>query len=321
MKHFLSLILVSFLAFNVHAKKINAAYIVSSIPDSLKKEASAVIINDNKTVEISSLSKVTITVHRAITVLKESGERKAWESVHYNKNTNILNLNAKMYNALGIEIESWKKNDWKDEGYDSYGTAYSDLRRKSCYPKNNTYPYTIEYDYSYEENNTYGIEGWYPIWEDNLSVQNSRYELICDPSVKVKHKEYNFYEGIIKTSHENRTKWEVHNITANHKEPYRPSRYEYEPYLRVGLEHFKYDNYEGSTDSWKKFGEFFSTLNEGRDKLPEDRIAEVNAILDTCEDDFSKVKALYKLHAISHQICQYIHWNWWNSNISRRGCF
>ncbi len=294
MKHFFGLALVFFMTINLYSKKINPAYIASSIPDSLKKEASAVIINDDKTVEIISLSKVVITVHKAITVLKESGERKAWEAVHYNKNTNILNLNAKMYNATGIEINNWKKNDWNDEGYDSYGTAYSDLRRKSCFPANNTYPYTIEYDYSYEENNTYGIEGWYPIWEDNLSVLNSTYELICNPSVKIKYKEYNFSDGINKTSHDNITKWEIRNISANHKEPYRPSRYEYEPYLRVGLEHFKYNNYEGSTDSWKEYGEFFSTLNEGRDNLPEDRIAEVDAILDTCEDDFSKVKALYK---------------------------
>ncbi len=293
-KYTFGILFFSCIFLNLHAKNNRPEYTVSLIADSLKKGASAVIRTDDEKVEIQSLSKVIITIHKAITILKESGAQKGWEAVHYDNNTKIIELNAKMYNAVGIEIDKWNKSDWKDEGYDSYGTAYSDLRRKICKPINNQYPYTIEYNYSYEENNTYGIEGWHPQWENKLSVENSSYELIYNPSLKIKYKEYNFSNQISKTESDNSIKWEANNLMPCHNEPFQPSWYEFAPYLRVGLKHFKYDNYEGDSDSWEEFGKFKFELNKDRKSLPEEEIAKINAIIDTCKDNHSRVEALYK---------------------------
>ncbi len=285
---------IFYISLNLYAKNNKPEYTVSLIADSLKKGASAVIRIDDEKVEIQSLSKVLITIHKTITILKESGMQKGWEAVHYNNNTKIIDLNAKMYNALGIELDKWNKTDWKDQGYDSYGTAYSDLRRKICTPRNNQYPYTIEYNYSYEVNNTYAIEGWYPQWENKLAIENSSYELVYNPSLEIKYKEYNFPNDISKKESENKIKWEIKNMQARHSEPFQPSIFEYAPYLRVGLKHFKYENYEGCSDTWNDLGKFYLLLNKDRNTLPEEKVAEVHAIIDTCKDELSKVESLYK---------------------------
>ncbi len=294
MKKSLVFIFLCALLGNVQAKDTKLNYIAGLIPDSLKKNAHAVIREHHEKVEILSPSKTRTTVHVVITVLKEAGKSKAWMQVPYSSDSKIIELSAKGYNAIGMESNKWPKKDWKDIGYDTYGTAYSDYRVKVLKPGNNSYPYTIEYNYVYEESNTYGIDSWHPLWEDNLSVEKSSYELVYNPSMEVKYQPYNFTDAVKMTKTNNSLKCEVTNLIALKKEPYRPPLKFLTPYLRVGVKNFTYDKYDGNSSSWEDYGNFYNKISEGKSELPEIRKKEIDQIIAQQPDDLSKIRALYK---------------------------
>lgn len=264
------------------------------IPDSIKKDAYAVIRNFDTEINIVSNSKSIVTVTRAITILNGKGKKKAWELLPYSKHMKIISAEMRMYDQFGKQVEKWGKSDMEDVGFDSYGTAYSDTRALICEPIFSSYPYTIEFNFSYERLNTYSIDGWHPVWENNLAVQKSTLKLIYPQSVDIKYKEYNFGDSISKKETDGEINWEINNFTAVKSEPYGPSNKELFPYISIEANNFTFDNYTGSSSTWKDFGLFIAQLNKGRDELPIERKKEIDALTDTCTSVASKVNVLYK---------------------------
>lgn len=253
----------------------------------------AVVRNEKWEVNVISLSKVKIQITKAITVLNSKGKKKAWERFSYDKNNKIVAVSARMYNSLGQEVEKWNRKDWEDISYDPYGTIYSESRSILCLPIENEYPYTIEYNLTIERDYTYGINGWYPSWEDNMSVERSSYILSYSPEIKIKYKEYHFNNQITKKEQENTITWTMRHSTAHKSEPYSPVKNEYLPHLKVGLKEFKYDHYLGHSETWEDFGKFRVELNSHRDILPKERQTEIDKIAATCHNDLEKVQKLY----------------------------
>ncbi|WP_066633033.1 DUF3857 domain-containing protein [Labilibacter marinus] len=286
-------LIITFLSL-VSAQAKELKYPTFLISDTLKTNAYAVVRHEDIKVEIKSISNTRTTITKAITVLNYKGKKKAWDGYWYNKNKRIVEISARMYNSLGTQINKWGRSEWEDVSYDSYGTSYSGIRMLYLQPVEKKYPYTIEYKVVYEENNTYGINDWRPIPGDNLSIEKSTFSVKNTSGIKLHHKDYNFNDSISKTESENSINWELKNALAYEYEPYRPSFENFRPFVRVRLEKFKYDNYEGSTASWKEFGDFIALINKGRDELPDDRLADIDAILEKCNTDTEKVEALYK---------------------------
>ncbi len=292
MQKYCTLFLIIIISLGAQAKDLK--YIAFSIPDSLTKDACAVIRNEHIEVNIISQTKSRVTLTKAITILNSKGKTKAWEAFSYDKNKKIVSILVRMYNAMGQEVEKWNKSKLEDVSYDPYGTIYSDSRMLICKPIKNSYPYTIEYSVTYERDNTYIIDGWYPIWEDNLSIEKSTYVLNYPSDFKIKSKLYNQNKYITDQSSQQTIKWEMTNLPAYKSEPYRPSKKDFLPHLSVNASYFTYEGYSGKSDTWKDFGTFVAELNEGRSLLPEDRTKEIDVLLDTCTNDASKVNALYK---------------------------
>ena len=286
------LLILLFFALTSNAKELK--YNTLLIPDSLKKDAYAIVRNEDVKVEILSPSHTRTTILRAVTVLKAKGKSKAYETYSYDKNNKIVEVSARMYNALGKEVDKWNRKDWYDYSYDSYSTAYSDTRMLQLKPAQKEYPYTVEYKVVTESNQTYGIDGWYPIMENNLAIEKSSFHLSYSRDVKAKYKEYNITEDIKKTTSPLSVKWEINNMQAYGSEPFSPSKTEYAPFVRVGVKEFKYGNYSGKSENWKEFGNFRNKLNTDRNELPAERKAEVDKIMASCKSDREKVETLYK---------------------------
>ncbi len=288
----LTLFFTFIIIFTAQSKELK--YPTLLIPDSLKKNAYAIIRNEQVDVNVISLTKCHVTLTKVITILNSNGKQKGWEAYSYDANKKIINISAKMYNAFGIEVNKWNRKDWEDVSYDSYGTTYSETRMLFCKPIKNSYPYTIEYKVTYERNNTYMIDGWHPIWENNLAIQKSTFTLSHPADLKIKFKEYNFSDKIEKSTNELTTIWELNNLSATKSEPYKPSRKNLLPYIKIDAYDFSYDGYNGKSGTWKDFGAFIGQLNEERFELPENRKQEIDTIIATCTDNFSKIEALYK---------------------------
>ncbi|MDB4334830.1 DUF3857 domain-containing protein [bacterium] len=293
MQKLLTILTVFLLTTVIQAKDIK--YNTLLIPDSLKKNAYAIIRNQEITVELLSKTRSRTTIKKAITVLNDHGKKKAWEYFSYGENKKIVEAKAQKYNSLGIQVEKYTKKDWKDYSYDSYGTSYTKTRVIQLSPIDNKYPYTIEYNIIYERNNTYSIDNWLPVWEYNLSIEQSLFTLIFPPDFKIKYKEYNFGNArITKLKGDGKIDWQIENWLAIKNQPFSPHKKEFMPYVNIDANEFEYDGYEGKCNTWQEFGEFFSKINKGRDELSEKSKNEIDQIIAKCSSNKEKVEKLYK---------------------------
>ena len=81
-------------------------------PDSLKKNANAIIQEDFTDIEIESIDKMTIKKRRVITVLNEQGLRNVDAVEYFSKSNNIKKIEVTIFNLFGKEIKKIKKKDF-----------------------------------------------------------------------------------------------------------------------------------------------------------------------------------------------------------------
>ncbi len=281
-----------FLLLSGHAEDLK--YPAFMIPDSLKENANAVIREDRTILEIASLTHTRIKKKRAITVLCEKGRKLGWEAITYDKDKKIIDIKLKVFNALGKEIDKWKRNDFEDISYDPWGTTYTDSRMLIANPVCKDYPYTVEYTLVYERYNTYILDNWYPVLDDNISIVKSSFIVSNPKGFNLKFKEKNSEPIVRQATEANTVEWTLENFKAIKYEAFRPSKLQYAPYVNLVLEDFRYGNYEGSFNSWNSLGKFISELNENKGELPPEKINEIKNIANSCTDENEKVKKLYE---------------------------
>ncbi len=269
-------------------------YLVSDIPDSLKTNAFAVVRDDSYLFEIKSLTQTTTRYIKAITVLNENGKSMGYMSFSYDNNLKIVSIEANCYNTLGIKEETKSRKDFEDNSYDPFGTTYTDKRILSGKFSKNSYPYTIEYIVTYEEDNTYSFPVWLPVDEFNMAVQKSSLTVRYPQDYKFRYLEKNLDNKITVSQLHNERSWVLTNCKPVIDEPYSPDLIEYVPCVITAPSEFVYDNYKGNLNDWKNFGDFGYQLTIGRDQLPPEQIKIIKELTDTCKNDLSKVKVLYK---------------------------
>lgn len=270
-------------------------YAAPLIPDSLKENAFAVIRDHNLNVEIVSLTEILIKEKKVITVLNENGKTFAWDYIFYDSNSDIKSIKVIVYNEFGIKVETFSRKDLDDISADPYGTTYSDSRYLVSKPIRNSYPYTVEYLVTYEKNNSYGLPNWFPVYDDNLSIEKSAFTVTHFDNFEITYREKNVQPVAIAQSELRKIySWKLENYKATKYEPFRPFEEEYLPGVSLSATIFKYNEFMGGADSWKNFGAFRIQLMKDKWQLPELKKAEIKAIIDTCTSTESKIYSLYK---------------------------
>ena len=292
MKHFASIIFLFIALTNSWCKELK--YPTNQIPDSLKKNAHAIIRKEIVELEVHSSAKITEKTYTVITVLNENGEDYAWEYLPYDNHINLKNFELNIYNALGVREDKWGKSDLKDVSYDPFGTAYTDTRLLIAKPISNNYPYSVEYIYEYELNHSFFTNKWKPGWQHNLSVEHSSFKLTHPKGYKYQYKESDPEASIEKTEIEDGVIWEIKNYKATKPEPLSPVKSLYKPMVTVTPIQFNYDEYNGNFLSWKEFGDFIKQLNKGRDALHPDDVKAITLIMDSKIDTLEIIQALYE---------------------------
>ena len=90
-------------------KSSGQKYNVSTIPDSLKRNADAIKRFEELRVTIKSKSKAVIVHKYAITILNEEGAKFALYQNDYDKLQSLENISGHLYDASGKEIKTIKK--------------------------------------------------------------------------------------------------------------------------------------------------------------------------------------------------------------------
>lgn len=290
-------IIAFFLAVSVFARGGEGEYAVSKIPDSLLKNANAVLRLEETRYDVKNIKSYVVFYHYVITVLNENGDKWSRFSEWYDKLQTIKNVEGNLFDANGVQIKKMKWKDLQDlSGTDEISLA-DDNRVKvhSFYYK--VYPYTIEYFEEVEHEGTFYFPMWLPQGGEMLSVQKSTMEFMCSADYKFRYKAFNYKEDPVLSNSKDKLvyTWSVSNLPAIVKEPFQPMLHEITPTVLFGANEFEMGGYIGDMSTWNGYGKFQNLLNEGRDILPLVVKQAVHQLTDSVSNPKNKIGLLYDM--------------------------
>jgi len=271
------------------------SYNVALIPDSLKKDARAVMREEEYVLEIKSPEKAIEKKHHVFTILNENADNFGGYSGWYDKFVSINWIDGFLYDANGKEVKHVKKKDMDDRSYTNEANLADDLRLKSHNFYCRVYPYTVDYQEEDEMNGILHFSDWAPLYWTGISTQHSKYVIIALADYQVRYKPVNCnFQPVVTTSGNKKIyTWEASNLPARSTEFAGPTWEEIAPHVLFAPSDFEAQGYKGNMSSWQNFGMFINQLRAGRDVLPDDVKRKVHELTDHLTDTRQKVYVLY----------------------------
>lgn len=269
---------------------------VSEIPDSLKKNANAVVRLDETKFIFKNVNSTVCKRHFVVTVLNNNGDRAALFLENYDKLHKVSDIEGALYDKDGNQIKKLKSKDVEDISAVSEMNLMDDNRIKAHHFYYNLYPYTVEYTYDITYNHSYYFPSWVPVKSENFAVQQSIFEVEYPESYHMRYKELNLADKAVLSSEgdHKKLKWSIINQPAIKIPDLFGSYLDMIPIVYIAPAEFQMESFAGKMDSWKDFGEFQYRLNKDRDALPQNVIDKVNALVASATDDQEKIKILYR---------------------------
>lgn len=294
LKKILLVLSVTLLTFNGSSQN-ESLFKSNVITSELKENANSVIRLSSKRVHIKSPSKMVVNIKRIITVLNKQGNGDVDAFVNYDDGLQINDLQVLVFDANGKQIKKIKKKDFKDQSAVDGGTLYSDARVKFLDYTPIVYPYTIEFTYETETDNTAFIPWFYPLNTYYLSVEKSEYILENPKGLEIRYKEQNLDEfNIEKEETSDYVKYTANLLKAIKPEDHSPLLTEIMPKVMFALNTFTLEGVEGQVQNWNDFGKWmYSDLIDGNQDLPESTINEVKALVENETSTIDKAKKVY----------------------------
>lgn len=266
----------------------------SDIPDSLKRNADAVIRRYAMDVRILGLDKQITTINKVVTVLNDQGNDFAVFREFYDRNTRIESIKVIHYNDLGKIVKKYFVNDFSDVSIMPSFTLYDDSRMKYLQIFPLTYPYTVEFESKIVEDNILSLPTWYPQSRYRLSVENSSLRVSVPDTNMIRYRSFHISFPNDERGEVFKKVWEVGNLRAIEKEPYTPNVYEFLPAVFISPNRFKFEGYPGSMQSWQSYGEWVSRLLIGRQDLSRKAKSDVKKLVQGVTDTKEQVRIAYK---------------------------
>lgn len=271
-------------------------YSITSIPDSLKQNANAVIRLDQTDIRIESQRSMTITEKRVVTVFNEKGMNAIGAVEFYDKRTSVKNIEAIVYDGFGTEIKKIRKKDFRDQSAVDGSTLFSDSRLIYLDYTPTQYPFTIIYECETATSNTAFIPQWLPLKNYFVGVEKSVLNVTYPEHLGFKKKEVNFsgFSILMKSDSTTQLSYQVVNIPPQKEEYYSQKFYDIFPVLMMGLELFHLEGVDGNAKNWKEFGQWYSEkILSGTLDLPEETKTKILALVGNEKDPIQKAKIIY----------------------------
>ena len=272
-------------------------YTVTTISDSLKNNANAVIRLSDITITISSQNAMIITTKVVTTVLNEFGLRNLNLSENYDKNRKVSKIEAIAYDAFGKELKSFRKKDFKDVSVADGISIFNDNRVLNLDYTPTVYPFTMVYESQIETSNTAFIPSWSPVDDYYVSTENTKLTISFKPELKVNFKELNFSKKYLinKTSTNGQINFYSANVQASKKEELAPVFSKVFPLVIFGLDKFHLEGINGVANSWNEMGKwFYDNILNGTTELPEETKVKVKNLVANETDPLKKAEIIYK---------------------------
>ncbi|HCY76913.1 MAG TPA: hypothetical protein DHV28_13410 [Ignavibacteriales bacterium] len=261
--------------------------------DSLLQESDAVILEDNFEIEVPDNYTAEYIVSRKILIKNSKADNFCRVVVFESEFQEIEELEASLTNKNGKIIKELESDDIKEADY-SADAFYSGTRYKYFELHHFNYPFIFEYQYKVTLRTLMLWPDWLP--QKNIPTINSTYKLIINPNVKFKY----YIRGIdIKPVLKSESSfdvydWKLENIPATLEEDYISPEDEIQKAVYFVAQKFYTDDYEGSTDSWDDYSDWYRSLTLNRYNLSFDAQEEVFRLIKDVPEPKEKIRILYK---------------------------
>lgn len=269
---------------------------VFSVPDSISKNAAAVVRYNETTVEILNQHSMSINKKGAITIYNKSADDLANLFLGYDKNTKINAVNLEYFDMLGKSIKKVKKSDFKDHVAVDGFSLYVDDRLIYYEYIPVSYPYTIVYSYETTTSNTAFIPDWYPIRGYGLGVESSTYTFKYPEGFKVQKSERNFEQWNVKKEESSGLlKYSISQFKPLEHEEISPSLKTIVPSLELAINKFHLSGVDGEAENWEDFGKWmYEKLLSSRNNLSETTRYSIKQLVKDISDPKEKARIIYE---------------------------
>jgi len=272
-------------------------YDVRNIPAALRAGASAVIREEQMTIDVEDEESANVIVREVVTVFKAESRGYGVHNLQYDRFRKIKDIEGALLDQSGDEIRTIGGDDIRDESAVSWSDLYSDARLKKIRLYHDTYPYTVVFSYRIAYD---GYINW-PSWEAQPSddpVEAARFEVTL-PSTEA----LRFWSNdsaarpVITSPRKGRTSylWEAKDLPALSEDRKAESTEFRTTVVRVAPAQFKIDDYRGDMASWAGFARWAGSLYSGRSVLPEAAVSVVHAAVAGVRTSREKADTLYRL--------------------------
>nr|WP_293835295.1 DUF3857 domain-containing protein [uncultured Arsenicibacter sp.] len=271
-------------------------YKASAIPEPLKANAHAVVRRSQTSYTVKSPGEAVEKTHTIITILDKTGDPHAMLRVPYDKLSKVNNIEGTLYDAAGKVVKKVKKNEIVDYSAKDDGTLFSDNRMKIAqFPKQSSYPYTVEFTIEQTSRNLMFYPQWAPQAKEYLAVEQASFVVDMPKGQALRYKEYNMAKPVQISEEGNRTlyQWSVANVLPVEEEPFSPEAQEFLPIVLTAPAEFEVQGYEGKLQTWEDIGRFYYNLNKGRDVIPEELRQQVIQLTAGEKTTAGKVASVY----------------------------
>jgi hypothetical protein len=269
-------------------------YAVSNIPDSLKKDADAVVRYNYQQFEVINETHATLKLHYVVTVFNKEGRHYSSFGVGYDKFTKVEEFDGYVYDADGVLIKELNSDDINDHSAISSYSLYEDDRIKTAELYSDHYPYTIEFE---TEVSFKSYLTW-PDWESRSNidpVENSKFEVFMPQGQTLR---YWCNADSVKpaiTTEDGKLKyvWEVKNLPKLSKEACGDYAPDYALVVDIAPKLFSLDGLKGDLSSWNSYGKWEYSLYKDKDVLPAAAVQDIHALIKPEDGRREKIKKLF----------------------------
>jgi hypothetical protein len=248
---------------------------------------------DYKTTCSVEKNKLTTVISYLIQINNKTGDEFAEISIQYQKDNKVVIDHAWIEDTAGTVIRKLRNKDIFDvSAFESY-TLYQDYYIKKFSLYHNIYPYRINYEFSFTENQFIEICDWDPVRDIDIPTQHAELNVRIPAGYQINIHQKNISLNDQKTQIDaTEYQW-----VASYKQLFMPEYYsppieDYFPSVIIVPLNFNY-GVDGSTKDWASYGNWKYRLIKGGNILPPSEQAEVQRIINACPGTKDKVIGLY----------------------------
>ncbi len=277
-------------------KVYSQTFSIARIPESLTKNANAVVQYDRQEIELIDQSKMIIRRKSVISVLNKEADFLGVLSLHYDPFIKIKKVKATFLDERGNEIYRVRKKDFKDFSATDRQTLYSDDRILLYDRTPNQFPYTVVFEYEIHSSYTAFIPHWQPFPSYNVSVIFSGYDFLYPGKFKLQKLEKNLGNyNIKKVSTSNRVSYELHQGEALKYEALSPDFLAIAPYVRLSIDKFFLAGMKGEAGTWNSLGRWmYNKLLAPQNNLSEEVRYHVKELVRGVSDPMERARIVYE---------------------------